>query len=435
MISAAPAHTETLVVTDVGLDDACLDHHLAHRNIQLRNDPPQFVQSLLGLIGDDAVGAVVDGDRAAPAFLAFLATIAGHRLEQLGDVRGLGVVHLDQFPAQWRQLGDLLLRFQLLALTGGDLVGRGHQQYVAELALVQALGLQYQVQRLVPRHVLQAQGDIALHGIRGHQIQVGEVGDQLQYRTHVDVLEVQRQFLAGIGEIVLLAPLGIFRGHRLDADGQAIVGLVDQIVVEPARLDGDAGTVGLRAGVDELHRRGEVLDVQANPQRIRQLGLGEVQADLAALLLDIRAQGRVGQVDDHVALALFATLEIDVANGTTRRHVRLGLDRLGIAGRSRASLDRSGGSDAGAGRRIADHHEEVVAFHPGGVGRQRGQVDDQPCAILRLDHRDAARIAHAQLPVLGAELVLYPRQIEGDSRRLLDGIATRRGDGLVELQL
>lgn len=189
----------------------------------------------------------------------------------------LGVVHLDQFPTQWRQLGDLLLRFQLLALTGGDLVGRGHQEHVAELALVQALGLQHQVQRLVPRHVLQAQGDIALHGIRGHQVQVGEVGDQLQYRTHVDVLEVQRQFLTGIGEIVLLAPLGVFGGHRLDADGQAIVGLVDQIVVEPARLDGDAGTVGLRAGVDELHRRGEVLDVQANPQRIRQLGLGEVR--------------------------------------------------------------------------------------------------------------------------------------------------------------
>ncbi len=191
----------------------------------------------------------------------------------------------------------------------------------------------------------------------------------------------------------------------------------------------------MRAGVDELHRRGEVLDVQANPQRIRQLGLGEVQADLAALFLNIRAQGRVGQVDDHVALALFATLEIDVADGTTRRHVRLGLDRLGIAGRSRACLDRSGGSDAGASRRIADHHEEVVAFHPGGVGRQPGQVDDQPRAILRLDHRDAARIAHAQLAVLGAELVLHPRQIEGDSRRLLDGIATRRGDGLVELQL
>jgi hypothetical protein len=58
------------------------------------------------------------------------------------------------------------------------------------------LALQDDVQRLVPGHVLQAQRDVAGHGVAGDDVEVGEVGDHLQQRAHLDVLEVQRQLLA-----------------------------------------------------------------------------------------------------------------------------------------------------------------------------------------------------------------------------------------------
>src|SRR5690606_20107920 len=171
---------------DVGLDDARLDHDLTYRDVQLGDDAAQFIQLVLGFHGNDAVGAVIHGDRTP-----LLTLTRGDRGEQGRDVGGLGVIHLDQRTAQRRQFGDLLLGFQLLAFAGGNFLGRRDQQHITDLALVQALGFQYQVQRLVPGHVLQAQGDTALHRVTGHQVEVGEVGDQLQYRTHFDVLEVE----------------------------------------------------------------------------------------------------------------------------------------------------------------------------------------------------------------------------------------------------
>ncbi|MNO95035.1 hypothetical protein D3C76_866680 [compost metagenome] len=103
---ATPAHAEAFVIINVGFHDARLDHHLTHRDIQLRNDSPQFVEPVLGLVGNDVVGALIDGDRSP--FVGFrLGT--GHRLEQFGDIGRLGVIDLQQFPTQRRQVGNLLL--------------------------------------------------------------------------------------------------------------------------------------------------------------------------------------------------------------------------------------------------------------------------------------------------------------------------------------
>ena len=154
----------------------------------MSDDPTQLIQALLGLIGNDAVGSVVDRDRTA---LVGTALGTGDRLEQLGHVAGLGIVDLNQFTAQWRQFCDLLLRLELLTLARGNFIRWRYQQHITYLALVQALGFQDQIQRLIPGHILQAQGNIALHRVTGHQVQIGEVRDQLQHRTDVDVLEIQ----------------------------------------------------------------------------------------------------------------------------------------------------------------------------------------------------------------------------------------------------
>lgn len=55
---------------------------------------------------------------------------------------------------------------------------RGNPDHVAVTTLVQPLGLEDDIQRLVPRHVLQAQGDVALHGVRGNDIELRLAGDQ-----------------------------------------------------------------------------------------------------------------------------------------------------------------------------------------------------------------------------------------------------------------
>src|SRR5690606_36778318 len=186
--------------------------------------------------------------------------------------------------------------------------------------------------------------DAALDGITGHQVQVGEVGDQLQYRTHFDVLEIERQLFTGIAEGISPAVLNLALGQRLDADYQTVVGLVHQMFVETGALAIDDRILTRGAGIDEVHRRGEVLHIQAHAQLIRQLGSGEIEADAAALLLHIDADARIGEVDDAVAFSLVATVEVRATDGTPSGHIyRAGYRRLlGTAPVTRTGLSRPG---------------------------------------------------------------------------------------------
>jgi hypothetical protein len=69
----------------------------------------------------------------------------------------LGVVQLEGLRAQLLQVLDGGARLELELFLGGDLVLGRDPQHVAGLAHAQALGLQDDVERLVPGHVLQAQ--------------------------------------------------------------------------------------------------------------------------------------------------------------------------------------------------------------------------------------------------------------------------------------
>lgn len=157
-----------------------------------------------------------------------------------------------------------------------------------------------------------------MHGVTGNQVQAREVGDQLQDRANLDVLEVQRKLFTAVGEALLAALLDLALGQRLDAHGQAIVGLEHQVIVIAGGFDIDQRTPAFGTRADEIDRGGEVLHVQANPQGLGQLRIAEVQANTPALFLDVRADRRIGEVDDHIALALLAALEIDVADGMAR---------------------------------------------------------------------------------------------------------------------
>ena len=73
--------------------------------------------------------------------------------------------------------------------------------------------------------------------------------------------------------------------------------------------------VAAGVGINGLHRCGEVQYIQAPLQFFRQLGAVKINEDLAALLLHINRNGRVGQVDDDTSLAIGAATKIDVGNG------------------------------------------------------------------------------------------------------------------------
>ncbi|MNG03722.1 hypothetical protein D3C84_868130 [compost metagenome] len=64
--------------------------------------------------------------------------------------------------------------------------------------MLQALAAQHQVQRVIPGHILQTQSHLALHRITGHQVDPGKVGQHLQHRAYLDILEIQRQRLTAV---------------------------------------------------------------------------------------------------------------------------------------------------------------------------------------------------------------------------------------------
>ncbi|MNZ31760.1 hypothetical protein D3C78_490690 [compost metagenome] len=91
--SPTPAHPKTLLEIDIGLDDACFDHHLTNRHVQFADQPAQLFQALRRLAGDQGVGALVDTQRA----VAGAPGLMGHQgMEKLGNISGLGVVNRDQ---------------------------------------------------------------------------------------------------------------------------------------------------------------------------------------------------------------------------------------------------------------------------------------------------------------------------------------------------
>ena len=86
-------------------------------------------------------------------------------------------------------------RLQLQLLPGRQFFPRRYPQHIVLALHGQPARLQDDVQRLLPRHVLQAHRHAAGDRIRRHHVQAGEVGYHLQQRTDLDILEMQRDAL------------------------------------------------------------------------------------------------------------------------------------------------------------------------------------------------------------------------------------------------
>jgi hypothetical protein len=229
----------------------------------------------------------------------------------LGDVLGLGVVQLERLRAQRFEFGDLLLGFEVDLLLGRQFVLGRDPQHVAGLAHAQALALHDDVERLVPGHVLQAQRDVAGHGVAGHHVEVREVGDDLQQRANFDVLEVQRQLVALVARA--LCQLVRVDLHRPDLEHELVVGLVGAVFPGTTRLDHHAHAVTRLEGRHALHRCAEVGHVEPAAQVVGQRRAQELDHQTLPLLADVDAHLRAGQVHDDAPSAIGTTAEVDVA--------------------------------------------------------------------------------------------------------------------------
>src|SRR3569832_1693252 len=161
------------------------------------------------------------------------------------------------------KLEDLLLRFELFLFSRSDIRARGHQHHVAHLAHAEVLGLEDEVEGLVPRHVFEAQADRALDRIAHNDVEAGEIGNDLQRRAHLDVLEVEREFFTRVAEFLFFALLLRGLGDRLDLDRELAVGLIGKVLVIAGGRDRHAHVMTQREGVDGSDRGGEIRHVEA----------------------------------------------------------------------------------------------------------------------------------------------------------------------------
>src|SRR3569832_341443 len=257
-VGDAEARAEAAAEVVVGDDDARFDQDLPHRDVELAHHPADLGQAAGGVEDQQRVGAVVHRDLAAVGQERAL-----FRADQRREIGRLGVIHGDDLRTQRLELEDLLLRFELFLFSRSDIRARGHQHHVAHLAHAEVLGLEDEVEGLVPRHVLEAQADRALDRVAHHDVEAGEIGNEQQRRAHLDVLEVEREFFTRVAEFLLFALLLRGLGDGLDLDRELAVGLIGKVLVIAGGGDRHAHVMAQREGVDGSDRGGEIRHVEA----------------------------------------------------------------------------------------------------------------------------------------------------------------------------
>src|SRR6185312_10289075 len=178
--------------------------------------------------------------------------------------------------------------------------------------LVETLGTQNDVQRLIPRNVLQAQGHVAGHRVTDDDILTARIGKQLQNGARLDLLEIECQTLARVRRLLVLGCSGL--ALLLNLDDVLVVGLISELFVVAGRVDGNSGAGANARCVKRADRRTEVAGVVAASQVLREVGI-EVNDDLVSNLAQVDMSVWVCQPDHDAASAISAAAKIDATDG------------------------------------------------------------------------------------------------------------------------
>ena len=216
----------------------------------------------------------------------------------------------------------------------GDFVLRRNPDHIAVLAFVQTLGLQHQVEGLVPRHVDQTQGDVAGNRVGHNDIQIRHLGDQLQHRPGRNVLEIEGHAIAGIHRrrVRIRFRLFLLRRHL---DHIFVARLISKLIKRAACGDFHFHATALAAGFDGFDRRREVEHIEFLRQLCWQADVVHVHVDLVAKALQVDAGALAVERDDDTTFAMLAATEVDIRDLHARSDARLGLVGRGNGGGGR----------------------------------------------------------------------------------------------------
>ena len=210
------------------LDDPRLDHHGRGRGVEGLDGPGDLIDVLLEVPDDDGARPLVH--REQPVLVDPVGSEFAHDLLYVGDV-GVGDLETPGHEGLQLLLGLEVLHFLLrrpahgLVLfldlaEGGDADDGVGLEYLGQRRHV---GLQDDVQRLVPGDVGEADGDLPLDLGSRDEVQSRDIGDQAEDVIDVGVYEVQGEPLAGVDPGPVSGRLPARRRRRLD-DGAAASG-------------------------------------------------------------------------------------------------------------------------------------------------------------------------------------------------------------------
>ncbi len=92
--TAPPTNAQLLIIVHIGFNNSRLNHHLPNRDIELRDNAPQLIQLLLGLVSNNTVGTIIYGDRTTFLFRVII-TYASNGLEQSSNVSCFSIIYLN----------------------------------------------------------------------------------------------------------------------------------------------------------------------------------------------------------------------------------------------------------------------------------------------------------------------------------------------------
>ena len=204
--------------------------------------------------------------------------------------------------------------------------------------------------------------------------------------------------------------IGVFH-DALDVDDKPVIGLVGGMFPIAARRDDQPRVAALGHGVHHPHRRAKVADVQASLQVLRQLRIDKIHNNRAPLPSQIDPYIVVRQIDDDASLAGVAAPEIDIAQ------------TVSLVARARFGelLAQAGARRSRRGRAALEGDQHRLAVYLRVITQGAAQFQDHARAPTGLHHIDSTEITTSDVLDAASEGIRRVREIESNTRRIVDG--------------